>query len=144
MEPKNDNQFVVTTPVPSPFSPTMFPNGPMTCVKLNETNYVLWSRSVQVFLKGTTFEKYLVDTKPKEDTIGYDQWEDEDAQIISLVLNNMECATLSTGSSGIDRGLSIDNSALVVSTGHNDSTQGGRDNCGGLGSCTGGQIGSRL
>lgn len=97
MESKNDDISVVTTPsVPSGVPSTAMFNGPITSVKFNGTNYVLWSRSVQVFLKGRGLKKYLVDTKPTEGTSGYDAWEQTDALIISLLLNSIEANISST------------------------------------------------
>ena len=97
MESKNDDTSIVTSPAVNPdLSSAALFNSPMTLVKLNGTNYVLWSRSVQVFLKGKGLKKYLVDPKPKEGTAGCDEWEQTDAQIISLLLNSNEANISST------------------------------------------------
>ncbi|CAK9136249.1 unnamed protein product [Ilex paraguariensis] len=49
MEPKQD--VIAPSLPPTSISPIIL-NGLMTSVKLNKTNYTLWSRSVQVFLRG--------------------------------------------------------------------------------------------
>ncbi|KAF5452519.1 hypothetical protein F2P56_027505 [Juglans regia] len=64
---------------------------PMTSVKLNGKNYMLWSKSVEVFLKGKGLcRTHLIDPMPNSASSTFAQWEQEDAQILSLMLTSIE------------------------------------------------------
>ncbi|KAG2670262.1 hypothetical protein I3760_14G077600 [Carya illinoinensis] len=73
-------------------------NMPMTTVKLNGKNYILWSKSVEMFLKGKGLRRtHLVDSMLESTSSTFAQWEQEDAQICSLMLTSIEpniCASL--------------------------------------------------
>ncbi|XP_042946557.1 uncharacterized protein LOC122279793 isoform X1 [Carya illinoinensis] len=73
-------------------------NMPMTSVKLNGKNYMLWSRSVEMFLKGKGLRRtHLIDPIPASTSPTFAQWEQEDAQILSLMLTSIEpsiCSSL--------------------------------------------------
>ncbi|KAG6631310.1 hypothetical protein CIPAW_13G082800 [Carya illinoinensis] len=61
----------------------------MTSVKLNGKNY-MWSRSVEMFLKGKGLRRtHLIDPIPASTSSTFAQWEQEDAQILSLMLTIM-------------------------------------------------------
>ena len=62
----------------------------MTSIKLNGENYVPWAKSVEVFLKAKKKVKHVRDEKPPEDSPGFDDWEQEDAQIMTWLWNSME------------------------------------------------------
>ncbi|XP_059626000.1 uncharacterized protein LOC132269025 [Cornus florida] len=59
----------------------------MTSVKLNGKNYILWAKSLAIFLKAKGFGDHLVQDKPKSSVANFSSWEQRDAQIISLMLN---------------------------------------------------------
>ncbi|KAG6631689.1 hypothetical protein CIPAW_13G107300 [Carya illinoinensis] len=72
-------------------------NMPMISVKLDGKNYMLWSKSVTVFLKGKGLFSHLVNPKPNSNNPIFAQWEQEDAQILSLMLTSIEpniCSSL--------------------------------------------------
>ncbi|KAG2689806.1 hypothetical protein I3760_09G156600 [Carya illinoinensis] len=63
----------------------------MTTVKLNGKNYILWSKSVEMFLKGKGLHRtHLVDSMPESTSSTFAQWEQEDAQICSLMLTKLK------------------------------------------------------
>ncbi|KAG2712596.1 hypothetical protein I3760_04G134200 [Carya illinoinensis] len=62
----------------------------MTTVKLNGKNYILWSKSIEMFLKSKGLCcPHLVDSMPDSTSYIFTQWEQEDAQICSLMLTMM-------------------------------------------------------
>lgn len=63
-------------------------NMPMTSVKLNGKNNVFWLKSVEVCLKGKGLSSHLVYTKPNPTSPTFAQWEQEGAQILSLMLSS--------------------------------------------------------
>ncbi|KAG2704847.1 hypothetical protein I3760_05G025500 [Carya illinoinensis] len=66
-------------------------NMPMTTVKLNGKNYILWSKSVEMFLKGKGIRRtHLVDSMSESTSSTFAQWEQEDTQICSLMLTSIE------------------------------------------------------
>ncbi|KAG2702423.1 hypothetical protein I3760_06G089200 [Carya illinoinensis] len=66
-------------------------NMPMITVKLNGKNYILWSKSVEMFLKGKDLRRtHLVDPMPNSTSSTFAQWEQEDGQICSLMLAGIE------------------------------------------------------
>ncbi|KAG6656204.1 hypothetical protein CIPAW_04G005900 [Carya illinoinensis] len=71
---------------------------PMTSVKLNGKNYMLWSRSIKMFLKGKGLRPtHLIDPIPASTSSTFAQWKQEDAQILSLMLTSIEpsiCSSL--------------------------------------------------
>ncbi|KAG2720948.1 hypothetical protein I3760_02G058300 [Carya illinoinensis] len=71
---------------------------PMISVKLNGKNYMLWSRSVEMFLKGKGLRRtHLIDPIPASTSSTFAQCEQEDAQILSLMLTSIEpsiCSSL--------------------------------------------------
>jgi hypothetical protein len=79
---------MTTTKLDLPTSSTLS-NAPMTSVKLNGKNYVYWARSVEVFLKGKGLYTHLQSCKSSDPTTA-NLWDQEDNQIISLILNNVE------------------------------------------------------
>jgi hypothetical protein len=69
-------------------SASMVP-APMTHVKLNGKNYVYWSRSVEVYLRGKGLYSHLqLETPPENSSTSL--WDQADNQIISLMLNSIE------------------------------------------------------
>ncbi|KAG2679845.1 hypothetical protein I3760_11G070900 [Carya illinoinensis] len=65
-------------------------NMPMTTVKLNGKNYILWLIFVEMFLKGKGLRHiHLVDPMPDSTSSTFAQWEQEDAQICFLMLGTL-------------------------------------------------------
>ncbi|KAK0593333.1 hypothetical protein LWI29_034858 [Acer saccharum] len=62
----------------------------LTLVKLNDTNYLLWSRAIKKYLTAQAKEKYLTDTKPADDAKEYQKWVQEDAMVTTWLWNSME------------------------------------------------------
>ncbi|KAG6667423.1 hypothetical protein CIPAW_01G100200 [Carya illinoinensis] len=72
-------------------------NMPMTSVKLDGKNYISWSKSATIFLKGKELSSHLVNPKPDSNNSTFAQWKQEDAQILSLMLTSKEsniCSSL--------------------------------------------------
>ena len=74
METKFDSPSLAPT-LPLNFSPASFFSAAMTSVKLNRTNYILWSRYAEVFLNGRVLKKHLDTNKPKDTNLGFDKGE---------------------------------------------------------------------
>ncbi|KAK4836176.1 hypothetical protein QYF36_019499 [Acer negundo] len=62
----------------------------LTAVKLNDANYLLWSRAIKKYLTAQAKEKYLTDTKPADDAKEYQRWVEEDAMVTTWLWNSME------------------------------------------------------
>ena len=62
---------------------------PMTLMKLNGKNYVYWSRSVEVYLRGKGLFSHL-ESGQTPDNSSKSLWDQADNQIISLMLNSIE------------------------------------------------------
>ena len=63
--------------------------GSMTSTKLRGPNYLQWSRAVKVALKARGKSSFISDIKPSDIT-KIPLWEQEDAQIMTLLWNSLE------------------------------------------------------
>ncbi|KAJ7961528.1 UBN2_3 domain-containing protein [Quillaja saponaria] len=62
----------------------------ITTRKLNNSNYLQWSRAVEVYLIGQGYENQFTSEPPKKGTEEAKAWRKVDNQIISLLWNSME------------------------------------------------------
>ncbi|CAK9160795.1 unnamed protein product [Ilex paraguariensis] len=121
-QPKRDANSLTLSLPPTSTAPTLL-NGPMTSVKLNGTNYTLWSCSVQVFLRGNF-------------TYAYEVWK----EYFGLEQGTLRLENYYSHVWGvcIDHGFSTNCLALVIPSSHSDGYRGGN---GGRGSRMGGRGG---
>lgn len=68
----------------------------MTSVKLNENNYLLWARFVEIFLTAKGLDQHLTFDKATETDSQAKLWNQDDAQIMSLILTSIESSISST------------------------------------------------
>ena len=64
----------------------------ITSHKLNGSNFLQWSQSVKLFVRGKGKFGYLSGStkKPKADDEGFERWESENSMIMSWLINSME------------------------------------------------------
>ena len=63
---------------------------PLTNRKLNGSNFIQWSRAVNLAFTGLGFDDYLTEIAPTTDAKAIKQWKQMDAQIVALLWNSME------------------------------------------------------
>ena len=60
----------------------------ITEYKLNETNYVEWSRTVRMYLRSVEKDDHLTDDSPNDDT--RKSWLHDDAKLFLQIINSIE------------------------------------------------------
>ena len=67
------------------------PNLPITGHKLTGRNFLQWSKSMLIYIRGKDKDEYLTEgiTKPAKEVAGYRKWKTENNLVMSWLLNSM-------------------------------------------------------
>lgn len=70
---------------------TIHETSPSIPIKLDGTNYRVWSKVLEIFIAGKEMKGYITGRKlaPAENDPSFDKWEAEDARVKSWILNGM-------------------------------------------------------
>ena len=63
---------------------------PITSIILNDKNYAIWAKAVEVYFEGESTSQWLTDDPPATTSSTYAAWKSEDARIRSDLWNVME------------------------------------------------------
>ncbi|GFZ00912.1 hypothetical protein Acr_14g0005470 [Actinidia rufa] len=63
---------------------------PITSIILNDQNYAIWAKAVEVYFEGESISQWLTDEPPAQTTSTYATWKSEDARVRSDLWNVME------------------------------------------------------
>ena len=62
----------------------------ITSIKLNDSNYVLWAKAVQVYLTAREKEQYILDDPPAAGKPEYKNWKTNNSKVMTWLWNSME------------------------------------------------------
>ncbi|GFS41529.1 hypothetical protein Acr_00g0074920 [Actinidia rufa] len=71
-------------------SPRYRDRRPITSIILNDQNYAIWAKAIEVYFEGESISQWLTNDRPAQTSSTYAAWKSEDARVRSDLWNVME------------------------------------------------------